>query len=56
MKNCIQCGTQLPDNANVCSYCGAAQPQYQQPQYQQPQYQQPQYQQPQYQQPQYQQP
>ena len=58
--NCPYCGTQIPDNATYCGYCGnamqAAQPQYQQPQYQQPQYQQPQYQQPQYQQPQYQQP
>ena len=58
---CNNCGTQLPDNANVCSNCGtpvnggAQQPQYQQPvqpQYQQPV--QPQYQQPV--QPQYQQP
>ena len=48
MKNCTQCGTQLADNANVCSYCGAAQPQ-QPPQYQPPQYQPPQYQQPPYQ-------
>ena len=50
---CNNCGTQLPDNANVCSNCGtpvnggAQQPQYQQPV--QPQYQQPV--QPQYQQP-----
>ena len=63
MKICPNCGTQLDDNVQMCTYCGADQSQYQQMQYQQPQYpyqqppyQQPLYQQPQYQQPQYQQP
>ncbi len=44
---CMNCGTQLPDNARFCRNCGApqmeepAQPVYQQPAYQQPVYQQP---------------
>ncbi|MBR6548573.1 MAG: zinc-ribbon domain-containing protein [Clostridia bacterium] len=57
---CPNCGTQNPDNANVCMNCGNAlrqqapvQPAYQQPAYQQPMYQQPMYQQPAYQQPMY---
>ena len=61
MKYCINCGTQLEDNALFCSSCGAKQivqnlpvqqPQQVQQQYVQPQYVQPQYVQPQYVQPQ----
>lgn len=67
---CKSCGQTIPDNSNVCQFCGAQQgynnyqqpaggyqqPGYQQPGYQQPPYQQGGYQQSGYQQPPYQQP